>query len=80
MAEPVEREESRVFPPKTKWQCTKCQATAQIDTSGPRIVYNTEYPAGTGPYAERPPAFHDCPIKEGLLPALMDKHPNAVEV
>ncbi len=78
MAEPVEQEEIREFPPKTKWQCTKCQASAEIDTSGPRIVYNTYYPADTGPYAERPAALHDCPVKAGLLPALMDGHPNAV--
>lgn len=74
-----EQPEVQEFPPKTKWQCTQCKATAEIDTRGTRIVYNTNYPADTGPYAERPTAPHDCPVRAGLLAAQMDRHPNAVE-
>lgn len=58
------------------WQCKLCEATAEINR-GPPLIYNTKYPAATGPYAEKR-LLHDCPVKGGLLSEQMEVHPNAV--
>jgi hypothetical protein len=62
------------------WECQSCRASARIDQSRRPVVYHATYPAATGPYSDRPPSSHSCPIKQGLLPDQLAQHPNARRV
>jgi len=63
-----------------KWECTDCTATVLVDIDSDPIQYHVTYPVEAGPYAERPPVRHRCPIKNGYLPAQMADTRNARRV
>lgn len=63
-----------------KWECTDCKASAMVDMESDPIQYHAHYPVEAGPYADRPPVAHRCPIKRGLLPAQMAEVSNARRV
>ena len=59
------------------WECTVCRAAATIDLAQLPVRYDSRYPVEAGPYAERQPPPHPCPIKQGLLPPDIESNPHA---